>query len=502
MVGIKEEAMQARVFRGLSWKFASQLVLQVTRIGLAVALARLLTPHAYGLAGMVLVVASFVLIFSDFGLGAALVQREHITDTDCSTLFWTTVAAGAVFAGIGFAVAGPVAAFYRAPSVEPLFSVLALSFLLSGLGTVQRSLLVRSMDFRKLEMRSIAATVASAAAAIALAAAGFGAWAIIAQVLTMDAVSTIFLWTASPWRPRFAFSLASLKKFGGFGLNAFGTRLLSDVNENADTLLIGRFTTPSLVGAYSLAYNITLLPANRIVSPVQQVLFPAFSRMQHDAKRVGDAWVQANVLIAAVSLPALGGLIVSAPDFVPLVLGERWHRAIPVVQILAWVGIVESLQRLNLIVLQARDRTRTLLRFSVAAVGANLVAFAIGVHWGIVGVAACYAVSVTVFLPIYMGTTARAVDTSIGNVARRLKGVVEATAAMTIVLVGTRILLQHEDVARPIRLLVGVATGVVVFLVMAAWRAPELGSMIRAVARARGGRTEAPAAIQEPGGAA
>src|SRR5919201_1544885 len=109
----------------------------------------------------------------------------------------------------------------------------------------------------------------------------------------MNSVSTLFLWTAASWRPRLTFSWESLKRFGGFGFNAFGTRLLSDVNENADTLLIGRFTNPSLVGAYALAYNITLLPANRIVSPVQQVLFPAFSRMQHDAKRVAAAWVQA-----------------------------------------------------------------------------------------------------------------------------------------------------------------------------------------------------------------
>lgn len=504
----REEALQTRVLRGLSWKFASQLILQGTRIALALILARLLTPHEYGLAGMVLVFASFVLIFSDFGLGAALVQREEVTETDCSTVFWATVTAGLVFAGVGFAVAGPVASFYRAPDVKPLFSALALSFVLSGLGTVQRSLLMRSMDFRKLELRAIVATLTSAALAISLAVAGFGAWAIIAQVLTMDAVSTLILWTASPWRPRFVFSWASLKRFGGFGLNSFGTRLLSDVNENADTLLIGRFTTPSLVGAYSLAYNVTLLPANRIVSPIQQVLFPAFSRIQRDSKRVGEAWIQANVLIAAVSLPALAGLIALAPDFVPLVLGRRWDRAIPVVQILAWVGVVESLQRLNWVVLQARDRTQTLLRFSVVAVGANLAAFAIGLHWGIVGVAACYAISMTVFLPVYMTITARVVETSVAQAARRLRGVVEAATTMALALVGGRLMLAHEGVPASVRLPVLIVCGFLIFVGIGAWRAPEVTSVIRSVVRARRSRVrptpapDAAIAAHEPGGLA
>lgn len=498
MVATQEKALQAGIVRGLSWKFASQLILQITRVGLAVVLARLLTPHEYGLAGMVLVFASFVLIFSDFGLGAALVQRDRLTDTDCTTIFWTTLAAGVLFAAIGFAVSGPVSAFYRAPEVKPLVTVLSLSFVLSGLSTVQRSLLMRAMDFRALEIRAIAATVVSAAAAIGLAAAGFGAWAIIAQVLTMDAVSTVCLWAASSWRPSFTFSRASLQRFGGFGLKAFGTRLLSDVNENADTLLIGRFTAPALVGTYALSYNITLLPANRIVSPVQQVLFPAFSRMQHDSKRVGNAWVHANVLIAAISLPALVGLMILAPDFVPSVLGQRWHRAVPVVQILAWVGIVESIQRLNMIVLQARDRTRTLLRFWTAAVGANIAAFAIGLHWGIVGVAACYAISVTLFLPIYMQMTARAVDTSVWELVRRLSRVLEATAAMAVVLLLGRALLQHAGVGPGIRLPVLIVAGAVVFSVVCAWRAPEVATVVRSATRRMRARKPAEADAKVP----
>ena len=37
----------------------------------------------------------------------------------------------------------------------------------------------------------------------------------------------------------------------------------------------------------------------------------------------------------------------------------------PVVQILAWVGIIQALQALNIDILMARGRTRTMFRFAI-----------------------------------------------------------------------------------------------------------------------------------------
>ena len=86
---------------GLAWKVTSQIVLQLSRIAVGIALARLLSPHDYGVAGMVLVFASLVLVFSDLAFGAALVQRKVLTEADRSTVFWTSVAAGLGFTLIG-----------------------------------------------------------------------------------------------------------------------------------------------------------------------------------------------------------------------------------------------------------------------------------------------------------------------------------------------------------------------------------------------------------------
>ena len=75
-LGLPPANLTGSVMSGVKWKAATQVVSEGTRIVVAVVLARLLTPADYGLAGIALVVAGFVTIFTDPALGAALVQRQ------------------------------------------------------------------------------------------------------------------------------------------------------------------------------------------------------------------------------------------------------------------------------------------------------------------------------------------------------------------------------------------------------------------------------------------
>ena len=473
------DGLRGRVLRGIGWKLATQIVGQGSRLVVAIVLARLLAPHDYGLAGMVLVLSSLVLVFSDLALGAALVQKETLTEEDRSTVFWTSVGFGAFFSIAGAALSGPVAWFYGEPAVKPLVAAFSLSFLVTALGTTQTALMTREMRFRSLELRHIAATVVGAAVGIALAVRGYGAWAIIAQQLAFATASTLLLWRFAGWRPRFVFSLASLRELGGFGGNVFGTRLLFYLNRNADNILIGKFLGKAALGAYSFSYNTMLVPFNQIAGPIQEVLFPAFTRMQGDPGRMAAAWLRVNRLIGAVSIPALLGLIVAAPDFVAVVLGGRWAAAVPVIQILAWVGLLQSLQRLNSSVLQARNRTGTLLRYSVVVLGASLVAFVGGLRFGIVGVAAAYAISSTIVEPLYTWLTARCLGVSLLDFGRSLAGVVQASLLMLAAALATRLALVHVGVPAGARLAAVVALGAAVYAGGVLWRAPDVVAELR-----------------------
>jgi O-antigen/teichoic acid export membrane protein len=487
-------SMRSRILSGLAWKVISQVFGQLSRIAVAVILARLLTPHEYGLAAMVLVFSTLVLIFADLALGAALVQRRELSERDRSTVFWTSTGVGAAFMLAGIALSGPLAAFYGEPKVQPLFAALSVSFLVTALGTTQAALLNRGMDFKHLELRLMAGAMAGAVVGIGMAAAGYGAGAIIGQQLTIAVVSTTLLWAFSPWRPSLTFSRASLRDLGGFSLKVFSTRLLFYANRNADNMLIGRFLGSSALGAYAVAYNIMLAPIGRIAGPLVQVLFPAFSRMQDDPARIASLWLRGIRVVATITIPGMLGLVIVAPEFVHVVLGDRWDATIPVIQILAWVGLMQSLQGLNSAIMQARDRTATLLRCAIFTVGASLVAFAVGLQWGIVGVAAAYAIASTFTEPVYAWCTIRTLGIPVSSYFRNLAGVVAAALGMGACVLAVRWFVLPDDMADALRLGAMILTGLAVYLPLWAWRAPEVLAELRGVvAQRRGGVQPVPA---------
>ena len=191
---------------------------------------------------MVIVFSALALIFSDLALGAALVQRDELTEEDRSTAFWTSLGAGVFFAVAGILLAGPIADLYGEPQVRWLFVALSFTFVLTSVGTTQAALLSRELDFRRLELRLMGGALAGAVVGIALAVRGYGPWAIIGQQVAAAVVSTTLIWFSSPWRPRFVFSRSSLNDLGQFGANVFSSRILFYVNRNADNMLVGQIS--------------------------------------------------------------------------------------------------------------------------------------------------------------------------------------------------------------------------------------------------------------------
>jgi O-antigen/teichoic acid export membrane protein len=481
--GSVQPGLRSLVVTGLSWKVVSQVLIQLLSFASTLILARLMTPSDFGLAADALVFGGLAFLFADLGLGASIVQRHSLTEEDRSTAFWSNAGLGFLLTLAGIGLSWPLADLYREPEVQPLFAVLSLTFLFTALGTTQGALLIRSLSFRSLELRTIVATTASFAVGITVAALGYGPWAIIAQSLAVSGISTLLLWRSSPWRPRFVFSSESLNHLLGFGSLIFGGNFVRYLERNADNFLVGRFRGSAALGAYSVAYNIMLVPLMKIVVPAQIVFFPALSRI-HEPREAGAIWLRMSRLLWAVALPCLLGMAVVAPDFVVVVLGEKWQSSIRVLQILAWVGVVQLAAAQMTTLTQAVGRAGLFFRYSTASAILSVAGFAIGVHWGIIGVAVGYAIANTLLIPVYVTLGARAVGLSLWAFCRAISGVVEAATAMALVVLGIRLALVDQLSAGP-RLVVVIVTGVIVYIPLCIWRAPEVPQEIRRVRASR-----------------
>jgi O-antigen/teichoic acid export membrane protein len=474
-----------RIRSGVGWKVLSQIVWQLSRMAVALVLARMLAPSDWGLAAMVLVVSGLVVVFTDGALFDALIQRPDLNDDDCSTVFWTSAGIGLLLMLGGIAFSGLLANFYNDARVQPLFAVLSVTFLVNSLKSTQSALLTREMRFRTLELCWMGAAVAGATVGIGVALADYGAWAIVAQTVAESVTFAVLIWFASPWRPSRVFAVESLRRLGGFAGNVFGENLLYQAGRNLSSLLIGKYLGAASVGAYALAMNVILVPFSRLAAPLQQVFFPAFSQLIEQRERMADIWIRASRLVGLFSIPALVGLAIVAPDFVEVVLGPRWSEAAPVIQILAVVGVIQSLSTLSGEVLLALGLANWLFRFMIVWFVASLVSFAIGLHWGVLGVATAFAVATILIEPFRTYLAARALRVSVWRFVRALSGIVQAAAVMGAVLIATRSLMVQADIPPGVRLLLSILIGIATYGAACIWRARDVGSEIATVVRRR-----------------
>jgi O-antigen/teichoic acid export membrane protein len=479
--------LRSSVLRGIAWKAGSQILLQLSRFLVAIILARLLAPHDFGLAAMVLIFSGFVVLIADSALGTALIQKTELSDDDRSTVFWTGVGLGAACTLAGLVLSGPLASFYGEPEVRPLFMALSFSFMITSIGTTQGALLARDLNFKALELRQIGATVVGAVVGIAVAASGFGAWAIVWQQLVIGAVSTLLLWRFMSWRPSFRYSMESLRTLGSFGGKLFAQNLVYFAGRNGANVLIGRYLGAAALGTYALSYNVVLAPFNQVAGPIQQVLFPAFSRMQNDSVRMAEVWIRVTRLVGAISISSLVGLFVVAPDFVRVALGPDWAAVTPVLRILAVVGIIQSLQALNGEILMALGKVETFFWFTIVWFVGSMAGFVFGLQWGLTGVAASYAAALCVVEPLNAYLTARALRIPLWSFIRSLGGVAQAAAIMGVAIASLRYLLVTLDVAPSIRLGLCIVAGLAVYVPCCAWRAPEVRDEVLSIVRRRRG---------------
>jgi PST family polysaccharide transporter len=378
--------------RGLLWTGAGGLWRQIVQVATSLILARLLTPEIFGLLGMALVFTEVAQLFVDFGLGLAIVQTRHLSLLLLSSCFWLGCGAATVAALVLSSAAPAIAAAFGDPRITELVPFLALNLVLSSTLTIPYSLLQREMRFAALAKVNFSGAAVGSGIAIILAASGFGVWSLVAQPLAGTAAMSVLIFTVSRWHPRWEFSWPSLQGIIRFGSGLFGSSLLNYCERNADNFLIGRFLGATPLGFYSMAYQLMVFPLGQVSSAVGKVTFPILVELRDDLEQYKRFYLKSCAIIAFITFPMMCGFFVVADQFVAIVLGSKWLGVTTVLKILCPLGMVQSIATTVGQIFNSTGRTSTAFWWTLAAAPITVAAFAIGLSWGIEGVAACYGI--------------------------------------------------------------------------------------------------------------
>lgn len=394
-------SLKRQAAKAVFWSAGASWSSQAISLLVFFVLARLLAPEAFGLIALANVAIALLTILSEQSLGEAIVQREHVESEHLDSAFWLQVAASLAMMGATIVLAPFLAEAFNEPQYTSLLRWLSLSMVIQALSSTQMAILRRELRFKSLAVRRIVAVVASGIVGIGMAVAGYGVWSLVGQQISSAVFAAMTLWTASDWRPRLRFSLSHAHDLVSYGIFSLGSSLLTFVNRRSDDLLIGYFLGAVPLGYYVVAYRILRVMTDLLIGVISTVALPAFARVQSDLPRLQRGFLRALQMSSLVTFPTFCGVAAAAPDVIRL-FGEKWVPAIPVMQLLALVGIAHTLMYLNASLFKAIGFPSIPLKLNLVTATLNFFGFLLAVRWGIVAVAAVYLLTNCLILPFHV----------------------------------------------------------------------------------------------------
>ena len=397
-------------FSNLLWRFMERCGAQVVSFVVSVVLARLLDPSLYGTIALVTVVTSILNVFVDSGMANALIQKKNADDLDFSSVFYFNVAFCLVLYTLLFFCAPLLSRLYHNDSLVPVFRVLGLTIVISGVKNVQQAYVAKTMQFRRFFFSTLGGTILSAAVGITMAYQGFGIWALVAQMLLNAAASTVILWLTVGWKPLRAFSLERLKGLVSYGWKILVSGLLDTVYLKVYQLAVGLRYTEADLAFYNKADQLPLLVVENINTSIDSVLLPVLSAEQDSSTAVRAMTSRAIKTSSYIMMPLMAGLAVCAEPLIRLLLTEKWLPCVPYLRVFCIMYALYPLHTANLSAIKALGRSDIFLKLEILKELVSIVLLFLVLPLGVFAVAVSVLVSGIVSLFINAWPNRRMLD--------------------------------------------------------------------------------------------
>lgn len=462
MTGLRQAALS-----GARWTLIARVGLQLITWPITIIVMRELEPGDYGVFAIALLVQGFIAMFAELGLGVALVQTPQVSDVQRRMAATLLLLLNAVIAAAIVLVAPWVARAYEEPEVTAVMWVLSLELVLVSVAAVPQAMLERELRFRSISIVQIVAGVSASVITLVAALNDLGVWSLVAGALSLALLRTIGIVIAYrgvvwPGRAR----LSAIRPLVDVGGHTLAGRMLWYWFGQADSLLLGLQLQASALGAYSTSSQLAMLPAGKAMEAVNRVAFPVLCRL---VERVDEMRLMVNRLRGLLALYGFGvcwGLAAVAPEFVLLVLGEKWRAAQWPLAALALVAPLRMLSSFHNTAVTAAGQPQAATRELVVAAALIPTAVAFGA-WtdGLTGASLAWLVAYPAVFALSIVLTSAVLQ------QRRLQA---ATTLVAPLLAGAALLasvwlcrrLLADSVALPTLLAAEIAVGAAAYLLV------------------------------------
>jgi len=337
------ESLSGKTARGTFWVLALRITDRLFKLFGIIILARILSPDDFGIFGIALLVLAIIGSFSQTGYLQALIQKKENTRLYFDTAWTVRVIRAGLIAIIVFFMAEPAASFFKAPGAENILRVIGLSIIIQSLGNIAVIYFQKELKFHKFFKYQFIGTIIEFIVSVTAAYLLRSVWALVLGLLAGNLTRLAMSYVVDPYRPRFKFVKKQAKELFGFGKWVLGSSILIFFIIQGDDIFIGSLLGAAMLGFYQMAYRISNTPAAETTHVVSRISFPLYAKLQDDLPKLRDAYLKILQLVTFISFPLSGFIIVLAPEFTRLFLGEQWMPAVPAMQALALAGLIRSI---------------------------------------------------------------------------------------------------------------------------------------------------------------
>jgi len=451
----------------LVWSTISRISQQGLQYIATIIIVGVISPDDFGLMAMAMIVIGFLDIFKDLGTSSAIIKEENPSnDLKCS-LYWVNVGIGLFLFIIIYLTSPFIAAIFNSVKVEAVLQFLSLSFLFAGFSIQQKALLEKEMSFQILSLIELFSSAIAFLVAVYLALNGFGVWSLVWQVISNTFLNAVLIWIFSNWKPGFILKFSELRKITAYSSNLVGFNIINYFARNGDYFLIGKFLGDYALGHYYLAYRIMLYPLRNITMVISRVIFPAFSKIQHENTKLRDAYIRITNSIAIITFPMMAGIAFVSFNFTEAFFGANWDTVLVayIIIILAPVGALQSVISTVGNIYQVKGKTDWMFKWSLFSSTVTLIGFVIGLNWGIIGVATSYLVTnLLMILPVFI-IPFKLINLSIIKFFRSFELTILSVIGMLVVLFFASYIIA-DNYNNIITLLILISLGIVSYLVI------------------------------------
>ncbi len=375
-------SVTTKAFKGGLWFALFSAVSQTISWIVTVLVARVLSPGDYALMDMATILTGYVHIFEELGIGAAVIQREKVTENELSSLFWCLVLWGVILALVCLGLSYPTVAIYGEPRIYRLTQAVAALFVIGPIIIVPRHLLQRELRFKAIGFVQSTAVVISCLAMLIMAHRGAGVWTLLGGHIIRQFSQMVLVFFAARWRPRLYFNFREALPYIRFGIPVAGSASLNYVYSRADIFFGGQRFNPEVLGYYSISQRLTEIPNSKILSIVNSVSYPVFARYQSDRVEFKNFFLKLFKVVSLLVIPLYSCGIVLAHELIVVVLGEKWTATVLPFQLLCVSHLAASLTASSSLAANALGKPKWNFFFNAAAVPIMVGGFYLAARFG------------------------------------------------------------------------------------------------------------------------